>query len=44
MRGAVTADMGLPEDERVEDAGLESEEEPELPPTKKPKSRERIAA
>lgn len=44
MRGMVTADMGLPEDERVEDAGLESEEEPELPPTKKTRARERIAA
>lgn len=43
-RGEPTADMGLPEDERVEDAGLEQEEQPEPAPIRKPKSRERIAA
>ena len=40
-RGEATADMGLAEDERVEDAGLEHEDEP---PSPKTKSRERIAA
>ncbi len=43
-RGEPTADMGLAEDERVEDAGLEHEEEPEPVTVRKPKSRERIAA
>jgi hypothetical protein len=43
-RGEATADMGLAEDERVEDAGLDHEEEPALPPIPKRKSREGIAA
>lgn len=43
-RGEPTADMGLAEDERVEDAGLEGEDESETLPVGKPKSRERIAA
>lgn len=43
-RGEVPADMGLPEDERVEDAGLDHEEEPGPSPIRKPKSRERVAA
>lgn len=43
-RGEPTADMGLAEDERVEDAGLEHEDEPEPAPARKPKARERIAA
>jgi hypothetical protein len=42
-RGELTADMGLPEDERVEDAGLEYEEEA-LVPAPKRKAHERIAA
>lgn len=42
--GEPTADMGLAEDERVEDAGLEGEEESEILPARKPKSRQRIAA
>lgn len=37
-------DLGLAEDERVEDAGLDSEEEPLPPPKPKKKSRERLAA
>lgn len=37
-------DLGLAEDERVEDAGLDSEEEPVMPPAVKSKSRQRIAA
>lgn len=43
-RGEPAADMGLAEDERVEDAGLEHEDEPEPAPVRKTKSRERIAA
>ena len=43
IRNEVTADMGLPEDERVEDAGLEYEEEAVVPAPKR-KARERIAA
>ncbi len=43
-RGEVTADVGLAEDERVEDAGLDHEDESDLPSTRKPKSRERVAA
>jgi hypothetical protein len=43
-RGEVTADSALPEDERVEDAGLDHEDGPEMPPIRKSKSRERIAA
>lgn len=42
-RGEPTADMSLAEDERVEDADLEHEDEPE-PPVRKPKPRERVAA
>lgn len=42
-RGEPTADMGLAEDERVEDADLEHEDESE-PPVRKPKPRERVAA
>lgn len=43
-RDEPTADMGLPEDERVEDAGLDHEEEPVPPPARKPVPRERVAA
>lgn len=43
-RGEPTVDMGLAEDERVEDAGLEHEEESESVPARKPKRRERFAA
>ena len=43
-RGEVTADMGLPEDERVEDAGLDHEEEVALPPVPRFKARQRLAA
>ena len=43
-RGEITADMGLPEDERVEDAGLDFEGETIAPPALKRKVRERIAA
>ena len=38
-------DLGLAEDERVEDAGLEAEEEPVVvKPTPKKKAKERVAA
>jgi hypothetical protein len=37
------ADLGLAEDERVEDAGLDHEDDP-LPPPKSKKIRERLAA
>ena len=43
-RGELTADTGLAEDERVEDAGLDHEDESDLPSSRKPKSRERVAA
>ena len=43
-RGELTADTGLAEDERVEDAGLHHEDESDLPSSRKPKSRERVAA
>jgi hypothetical protein len=43
-RGGPSAHMGLAEDERVEDAGLEPEEEPAPAPVRKSKRRERIAA
>ena len=43
-RGEVTADMGLAEDERVEDAGLESEEEGSPPLVVRPTRLKRIAA
>lgn len=43
-RGEVIADIDLAEDERVEDAGLEREDEPDPPPTCKPKFGEKIAA
>lgn len=43
-RGEPTADIGLAEDERVEDAGLEYEEEPEPAQTGKIKTRQRIVA
>ena len=43
-RGELTADTGLAEDERVEDAGLDYEDESDLPSSRKPKSRERVAA
>ena len=43
-RGELTADSGLAEDERVEDAGLDHEDESDLPSSRKPKSRERVAA
>ena len=40
----IPAHLGLAEDERVEDAGLDHEDEP-LPPTRsKKKTRERLAA
>lgn len=42
-RGELTADMGLAEDERVEDAGLDHEDA-ELAPVRKPKTHEGIAA
>jgi hypothetical protein len=38
------ADLGLAEDERVEDAGLDHEDEPLPPPKSKKKIRERLAA
>ncbi len=40
----VTSEIGLPEDERVEDAGLEYEDDTRLSRPTKPKIRERIAA
>ena len=43
-RGELTADTGLAEDERVEDAGLDHEDESDLPSSRKPRSRERVAA
>ena len=43
-RGELTADTGLAEDERVEDAGLDHEDQSDLPSSRKPKSRERVAA
>lgn len=43
-RGEVTADMGLAEDERVEDAGLDHEEEAPPMPVRKTKNRARLAA
>lgn len=43
-RGELNVDVELPEDERVEDAGLEHEEEPPVAPAGKTKSRGRIAA
>jgi hypothetical protein len=43
-RGEPAALDGLADDERVEDAGLDSEDEQELSAVQKPKSRERIAA
>lgn len=43
-RGEITADMGLAEDERVEDAGLDHEEEIELLPVRATMTRGRIAA
>lgn len=43
-RGESTADLYLPEDERVEDAGLDRGDEPEATPVRKNKARERIAA
>lgn len=43
-RGETTADMGLAEDERVEDAGLEYEEEPSQPRNTQAKVRERTPA
>jgi hypothetical protein len=43
-RGQPTADMGLPEDERVEDAGLDHEEEPAPAPILTSKRTKRLAA
>ena len=43
-RGELTADTGLAEDERVEDAGLDHEDESDLPSSRKPRSRERVVA
>ena len=43
-RGEVTADMGLAEDERVEDAGLDHEDESDLLRPRKTKSRQSVAA
>jgi len=43
-RGEVTADMGLPDDERVEDAGLDHDEDIQLSPANAPKKMGRIAA
>lgn len=43
-RGEPTADMGLPEDERVEDAGLDREEEPAPMPVLTSKRTKRLAA
>lgn len=43
-RGEPTADLGLPDDERVEDAGLEYEEAPSSPDTIDRKSRRMVAA
>ena len=43
-RGEVTSDMGLAEDERVEDAGLGDDGESDLPSAFNPKSLERIDA
>ncbi len=43
-RGEPTADMGLAEDERVEDAGLDHEEEPVSPPIRRLASYEGAAA
>ena len=43
-RGEVTADMGLPDDERVEDAGLDHDEDIEPLPVNAPKKLGRIAA
>ena len=39
-RGELTADTGLAEDERVEDAGLDHDDESDLPSSRKPQSRE----
>ena len=43
-RGEVKTDMGLAEDERVEDAGLDHEEGLDLRSARKPKARERVVA
>jgi hypothetical protein len=43
-RGDVTADMGLAEDERVEDAGLDHDDETELAATPAPRTKGRMAA
>jgi hypothetical protein len=43
-RGEITADMGLAEDERVEDAGLDSEEEAPPAVIARPTRQKRIAA
>lgn len=43
-RGEITADMSLAEDERVEDAGLDHEEESVPTPVRKPRTKERVAA
>jgi hypothetical protein len=43
-RGEVTADMGLAEDERVEDAGLQSDEEPLSIKARRGKAGDRVAA
>lgn len=43
-RGEVTADMGLAEDERVEDAGLDNDDETELSATPAPRTKGRMAA
>ena len=37
-RGELTADTGPAEDERVEDAGLDHEDQSDLPSSRKPKS------
>lgn len=42
--GEITADMGLAEDERVEDAGLEADEEPIVTVAASPKRAKRVAA
>ena len=44
VRGQITADMGLAEDERVEDAGLESEEDFIVAGPVTPKRQKKIAA
>ena len=43
-RGEVTADMGLAEDERVEDAGLDHEDALDPQASRKHRTRERVAA